>query len=607
MEMSELIAYASEKYQIREERKWADFPGFSVLCHPQTGKWVALLMRQWDTETGEEIERCDIKCGSGALGRLSKPYLAPPLRMRGGKWISVAFDHRTESGVVRTLFDTAIRENAPHGYTLVLGSPLSSNEGTYKETALPFAESGYRPPKENIPQRLRELRRLYDYGPQSEQSKARTFYRQAMFMRDYEDDLPWTGDFVCYFPTYQDMTIRQLRGYFTWRAAVRRGDFRPIAASAAYLYVYELLNGIEADSPKEVLEKLRAFQTGYLDSGIGDGRMRTNLRRWMLEYAILRGLPPETARQFANENLLARDAALAALKEPDACDDPTLFAALCALGGKKIAESPVVKADPRRGASLFSAAWRNASAYRREEKRLFTLCFGKKSTRRWYPLSNAVFRAPSRVEEIDCALSDQRRYRRKNGLWQVTAYDPLFFDLALFRGFLRETDARLRRYLKTGRYLKENPAHAWAIPYIDAAIEADQKEREQAAKPTITIDFSGLEKIRREAAGTRDSLLVEEEPEEADEAAVPAEDRAAADLPLDAVQVQILRALLRGEDPAEMIKANHLMPSIAADFINEALIDEIGDTVLRCEDDHLTLAEDYIEDLRIILGGYSHG
>lgn len=50
MELSELTAYASEKYQIREERKWADFPGFSVLCHPQTGKWVALLMRQWDTD-----------------------------------------------------------------------------------------------------------------------------------------------------------------------------------------------------------------------------------------------------------------------------------------------------------------------------------------------------------------------------------------------------------------------------------------------------------------------------------------------------------------------------------------------------------------------------
>ena len=607
MEMSELIAYASEKYQIREERKWADFPGFSVLCHPQTGKWVALLMRQWDTETGEEIERCDIKCGSGALGRLSKSYLAPPIRMRGGKWIRVAFDHRTESGVVRSLFDAAVRENAPHGCTVVLASRLPSNEGTYKETPLPFAGSGYRPPKENIPPRLRELRRLYDYGPQSEQSKARTFYRQAMFMRDYEDDLPWTGDFVCYFPTYQDLTTRQLRGYFTWRAAVRKGDFRPIAASAAYIYIYELLNGIGADGPEDVLEKLRAFEAGFLDSGIGDARMRANLRRWMLEYAVLRGLPPETVRRFADADLLARDAALAALKKPDTCDDPTLFAALCALGGKKMEESPVIKADPSRGRSLFCEAWRNASAYRREGKRLFTLCFGKKSTRRWYPLSNAVFLAPSRVEDLDCELSGQRRCRRKNGLWQITAYDPLFFDRALFRGFLRETDARLRRYLKTGRCLKENEADQWAVPYIDAVIEADQKAREQAARPTVTIDFSGLEKIRRDAAGTRDSLLVEEEWEEAEETAVPAEDRAAADLPLDDVQVQILRALLRGEDPAEMIKANHLMPSIAADFINEALIDQIGDTVLRCEDDRLTLDEDYIEDIRTILGENSHG
>ena len=47
MELSELTDYAREKYQIEEQRKWNGFPGFSVLSHPQTGKWVALLMRQW--------------------------------------------------------------------------------------------------------------------------------------------------------------------------------------------------------------------------------------------------------------------------------------------------------------------------------------------------------------------------------------------------------------------------------------------------------------------------------------------------------------------------------------------------------------------------------
>ena len=49
------------------------------------------------------------------------------------------------------------------------------------------------------------------------------------------------------------------------------------------------------------------------------------------------------------------------------------------------------------------------------------------------------------------------------------------------------------------------------------------------------------------------------------------------------------------------------MPSITADFINEALFDEIGDSVLLAEGDRLTLVEDYIEDLELLLGGIVHG
>ena len=56
MELSELAAYAEEKYHMKKEHKWAAFPGFSVLTDPRTDKWVALLMRQWDYETGTELQ-----------------------------------------------------------------------------------------------------------------------------------------------------------------------------------------------------------------------------------------------------------------------------------------------------------------------------------------------------------------------------------------------------------------------------------------------------------------------------------------------------------------------------------------------------------------------
>ena len=129
----------------------------------------------------------------------------------------------------------------------------------------------------------------------------------------------------------------------------------------------------------------------------------------------------------------------------------------------------------------------------------------------------------------------------------------------------------------------------------------------EASRPKITSDLSGLERMRRDSAGTRDSRLTEEELDEPETAVVTAPEAQASVLPLDAVQIQIVRALLRGEDVTGILRANHRMPSMTADAINEAIFDEIGDTVVACEDDQLALIEDYMEDLSQLLGGTGNG
>ena len=43
------------------------------------------------------------------------------------------------------------------------------------------------------------------------------------------------------------------------------------------------------------------------------------------------------------------------------------------------------------------------------------------------------------------------------------------------------------------------------------------------------------------------------------------------------------------------------MPTIVADEINEEFFDEFGDSILSCEDDILSLVEDYREDLAYLL------
>ena len=73
-------------------------------------------------------------------------------------------------------------------------------------------------------------------------------------------------------------------------------------------------------------------------------------------------------------------------------------------------------------------------------------------------------------------------------------------------------------------------------------------------------------------------------------------------VPLDDMQMQLLRMLLRGEPVLELIAAQHGMPSVIADAINEALFDYIGDTAVECDGETITLVEDYRDDIIEILG-----
>ena len=49
--------------------------------------------------------------------------------------------------------------------------------------------------------------------------------------------------------------------------------------------------------------------------------------------------------------------------------------------------------------------------------------------------------------------------------------------------------------------------------------------------------------------------------------------------------------------------AEHGMPEVITDAVNEALFDEIGDTALECEGGSIRLVEDYREDVARLVGG----
>ena len=613
MDLNDLTAYAEEKYHLAEQHKWADFPGFSVLADPITGKWIALLMRQWDQETGTELQRCDLKCGQQSMLEAKADYLCPPFRMKGRKWLGVRFDERTEPELVFRLFDRAFHSGEQRGYTLILEDRPEDYADAWTDSPLPAAGALFSDESvPEIPPRILEMMRLYEPGDGSLPQKSKNFYRQGCFMADYEDDLPWYGDFNRYFPTYHDLNLRQLRGYFTWRTELRRGRVRPVTLSFAYIYLYELLCGIGTQGPEDSLGKMREFDAAFLDAGYGDAAMKANLLRWMSEYAVLHDLPGETILQYADPAVLRRDRALALLRQPEAAADDELFSALCVFAGEKLPQSPVITKEDARGRALFAALWRHA---RREfDGDLFTLCFGPMRAHPWNPLSNAVHWETERHGPAVFELNPCRRYLCRGDVWEEERYDRLSFDERRFLALLHEGDRLFRRYLKTGHTLRVKAEEAWAAPFAEAAIADDRRAQEEAARPKITIDFSGLAQIRRDAGITRESLLTEEEkegwqePPDTAPISAAAEDKAAPGVfsvgGLDETHMRILSALLSGEAVREMIKEKHLMPSVVTDTLNEALFDLIGDNALVCDGAEIRVVEDYREELEENLGGY---
>ena len=669
MNLSELTAYAEEKYHIREEQKWDDFRSFSVLADPETRRWVALMMRQWDYETGNELCRCDIKCGRQILTQINVPYVTNAFRMRGEKWAGVIFDDRTEPEVVFKLFDEAIRIGRAGSYTVVLeerDKEESSGAGgrVFRDTLLPleamrgnYDKSRFREKKEenrkigpqthvsrnnesrSIPARLLEMMQLYEYRSSSFEDKCRNFVRQGKFMEDYEDDAPWNSEVKRYFATYHDLNLNQLRGYFAWRTRVRRGEFHPITMSLAYMYIYELLNMIGIKTPEDAIRKMREFEKGFLDSGIGDRSMRENLHRWIMEFAVLSGSPAEEVLSLIDPDLIERDRQLIVLRKPSEHSDEEVFGALNILTGGKTEKSSAVLKESERGIHLFAEVWRYmAEHYDDLGWDIFDACFGKMRQFPWHPLANAVYMDRENREDTEYKVTECRKFVYKNGEWSEYKYDELYFDKYRIHAIVHEADRQIRRYLRTGHYLREKKGEEWITPYVEAVIEADKAAAEEAAKPKITIDLSGLDKIRRDAQITRDSLLTEDEmreqapePEQiseliseqtpdpaprqeeqsaqlmtqaATESSKGEEKPAAIEIPsLDDTQAQILLSVMRGEPVAGLIREKALMPSVVTDAINEALFDEIGDNVLTCEGDEITLVEDYREDLELVLEG----
>lgn len=468
--------------------------------------------------------------------------------------------------------------------------------------------------KNFTPPKYREMKAIARSYHSLDMSTAEIFYKQARFMEAFEDNYEYYGDFVRYYPTYRDMNDEQLRGYFSWRTKIRHGQYDPAPLAFAFVYIYELLNGIGSTDPKDGFVKLQDFRENF---GKIDNRIENYMKLWLNDFAVYYDLDPQLITDLARTDF---DKNVLALENCADMDDDTLFSAITELSSYRIDRSKLYKNYSDITEKTICEVFRKVCEYyaKNRKRGYCEKLFGKRASISYYMFSSAVFFDRIKRKNYEYSVSGLQKYRCENGFWTCEKYYGSRKKSTELGTLVKAVDRALRVKLSVEPYLKPDKITKTFEQIIEKTIGERSSfsvkktiEKELAPPREITIDVSKLGQIRAAADVTCEKLITEEEAFDKTElediniddisAEQMNDDKSASDeLPLDDNEYEFLKLIIYKDAKSvrDFAKSKMLMISVIADSINDKLFDMFDDTVLEFESDVPNVIEDYLEELK---------
>ena len=360
-----------------------------------------------------------------------------------------------------------------------------------------FAEDSMELADSELPPTLQELRHL----EKENLRPGELFCRQARLAAKFEDNLPFEGFHPYrYLPTYKDLGNRELRGYFTWRAAWRRGMTIDAPATYVTILAFELINGVGATPGPEVLACLRALEH----------------QQTVTEADRAFGAGVETLRAMERAELSSRGLLKdqQAEKVPAPTDDEVLVA-MGNVSTMDISRSPFVRAHRESFAAVAAAVARRMAVHcnRRRKTGWVDGLVGYRTSWPFTPLAGVPlehgWEGPERTVRVCPGQTVSFRF----GRWtERQAYSTAERSRELAR-LLRAIDRQMRIDWDFGHPLKEQVLPRYLQKMVAEESRAQREREEEAERRRFKVDLSKLGGIRSAAAVTREALLVDEERE----------------------------------------------------------------------------------------------
>ena len=297
MNIDELLSYAIRHFGKNSVSELNDNSNLVAFSSPITKNWFALL------DLDPKNKKLNINCGNFATTIKDLPGFSAASLIKDNKWVEVSLllSEQEIKQALEYAFKVVLMSNkAPNPKKLIYIPDASTDklnqQNVYHEQKINFdswektnnSKQNNSPKEkielnfentESVPEQIQKMIKAYRYDLAGSVRREQNFYLQGKLTATYEDNYQKRQSFLRYYPTYHDLTVGQARTYFTWRAKIRNSIYEKVSNSYAYIYLYELLNGIGVENPQEGLDKLIDFDKNYAQSFSPE--MAAYLDRWI--------------------------------------------------------------------------------------------------------------------------------------------------------------------------------------------------------------------------------------------------------------------------------------------------------------------------------------
>lgn len=499
--------------------------------------------------------------------------------------------------------------------------------------------TGVRQKKPDEQEPFASLIRMIQEYQVTEEGRRNAFLEQAKWMESYEEE----GDiqetvFYHQYVGYQEMDVRELHAYFSWRTRFRRGESVPFCLEFMRLHAAELINRIGVRSWKEAFDRLlklqaevlclqpdrlpggsrRLTESAYYSAAAGirgldrqsedRGKLRMVLSGFVIAWAAEEAVPDRELLQEYCVSNPEREEENITLLHYENSNDAAIYRMICRLVPGWVRSTAFLK---EAGEDVWRVTARVFRSVCRIQKKAGTPPLAERLLGKRRNLQRDLFpMIPYQTRASDGArveITPATSYTYQDGQWYRSDYPLLRDEKALreLHGLVRECERILRRKLHYKSQLTDQMKNPVLAKMISDEFDRWQTEKELRNRPEIHVDLSRLGAIRSLAAITRERLLEgTDEGAEADALSEMMNDPAAEELSSEgetaasfagetaASSVEVTTAPSAGSAAADSSGAGSIFSAKEAAFLQELLDGGSGADFFR---DHKILPSVFVD------------